>query len=74
MGRKMVYEISSAQKGSKATMMAIAPRFLDKLFESDIELVSGLVYDNNPAGMNHIAKRFGFLVKEGNKQTSYTSS
>lgn len=69
-GRNMVYEISAAQYGT-GTMMAIAPRFFGKLFDSHIERVVCMVYNNNQAGLTHVAKRFGFLFKERNRQTVY---
>ncbi|MCL2080044.1 MAG: GNAT family N-acetyltransferase [Oscillospiraceae bacterium] len=68
-GRKMVYEISSARKNS--TIIAGVPVFFDRLFASEIELVSCVVRDDNPAGLNHAGKRFGFLFKESGRQSVY---
>jgi len=70
-GRKMVYEISAAQYG-KSTMSQIAVRFLDKLFDSDIERVSSVVRGENNAGISHAERRFGFLFKRSGKQIIYS--
>ncbi len=69
-GKKMIYEISAAQKG--ATIIAAVPVFFNKLFNSDIERVSCIVYNDNPAGLNHAKGRFGFLFKESNHQTIFS--
>ena len=71
-GRKMVYEISAARKGS--TILAGVPVFFDRLFASEIEIVSCMVYNDNHEGMNHVSKRFGFLFKESGRQTVYISN
>jgi GNAT superfamily N-acetyltransferase len=68
-GRKMVYEISAAQKGK--TIIAGVPVFFDKLFASDTETVTCMVHNDNAEGLNHAKGRFGFLFKESGGQTVY---
>jgi len=68
-GRKMIYEISSAKSGF--TLVAGVSNFFDRLFASDIEYVTSMVHTNNRAGMLHASKRFGLLFKERGLQTVY---
>ena len=68
-GRKMIYEISSATYG--ITLAAGVPVFFDKLFASDIEIVTCAVYGDNQAGLSHAQGQFGFLFKESGRQTVY---
>ena len=69
-GKKMIYDISSAQKGM--TIAAGVPVFFDKLFSSDIECVTCMVRSDNHEGLNHARGRYGFLFKENGKQTVYS--
>ena len=68
-GNKMIFEISSAQKGM--SIIEIVPVFFNKLFDSPIERVTCMVCNYNQAGLNHVKKRFGFLFKEHNRQIIY---
>jgi len=69
-GKKMVYDISSAQKGM--TLTAGVPAFFDKLFASDIECVTCMVRSDNHEGLNHARGRYGFLFKENGRQVVYS--
>ena len=67
-GKKMIHEISSAKKGR--TIVYAVPQYFDRIFESEIEKVSCVVYNDNPLGKTHVAKHFGFLfIKQGGQST-----
>jgi ribosomal protein S18 acetylase RimI-like enzyme len=68
-GKKMIYDLSYAQKGQ--TGIAGALVFFDRLYASGIEQVTCVVHNSNIAGMSHVRKRFGILFKEQSKQMTY---
>jgi len=70
-GDKMIYEISSAQKDGKSSVIPAVLAFGNKLCQSDVKCVFCLVNDGNKLGMNHVVNRYSFAFKESNRQITY---